>query len=125
MTRDQVKAGLRAYKHIGSMIESKRTFAAEAGDDEAAESYLREAERLGAVRQQIIAGLNRLDALQMDVVWRQYIKGEYWVYIARKHHYSERQIFRIGEAGLDALGSIMEEYPEAADFCRAQEKATL
>lgn len=125
MTRDQVKAGLRAYKHIGSMIDSKRMFAAEAGDDDAAESFLQEAERLNAVRRQIIAGLNRLDAMKMDVVWRQYIKGEYWVYIARKHHYSERQIFRIGEAGLDALAEIMEEYPEAADFCRSQEKAAL
>lgn len=125
MTREDVKAGLRAYKHIDGMIARKRAFAADAGTDEEGEAYLREAERLSAAASQIIAALNRLEPMQMNIVWQKYIRGEFWVYIGQKYHYSERQIIRIGEAGLESLAKIMEDYPEAAEFCRSRKRAAL
>lgn len=122
MTRECVKCGLRAYKHMDNMIESKRTFAQHAPSSAEGERYLRQAEQLSVAKGQIIEALNRLETMQMDVLWRKYIRGEYWVQIGMKHNYSERQIIRIGEIGLDCLAVIMEQYPEAARFCRSQEK---
>ena len=122
MTREEVKAGLRSWRRIDGIIEGRRTIAAETGPGDAAAWCLAEAEQLTAAKREMLDALNRLEPLQRDVIWRQYIRGEYWVRIAQKHHYSERQIFRVGEQGLDALGEILEEYPAAAEFCRERSK---
>ena len=118
MDRETVKQGLRAYSLIDGIISSKEQIALEFGNDEVGKLHHREIESLRTAKRQMINALNTLNDIQMDVVWRKYIRGEYWVRVGMRHHYSERQIIRIGEAGLDALAEIMEEYPEAADFCK-------
>lgn len=116
MDRKTVTAGLRAYKRIESDIKQKMLFAREAGEGG---EFEREAEELRKIKREIIRCLNELPQLERDCVWSHYIKGERWVWICRKHAYSERQIRNISARGLDRLGEAFSQRQKVARFCEA------
>lgn len=123
MNRGAVAEGLRRYRTIAGEIEFLRASAAEAAGTPEEKSYVQKAEELQAAKLQILRCLNDLPYLERDILWRHFIKGEYWVRIAQEHHYSERQARNIGAAALDDMGKLLDSCPEAAAFFRDFEGA--
>ncbi len=122
MTRAAVEEGLQGYRNIDKEIRLNTEMSQE--DRERAGLYEERDRELRAAKGQILDCLNELPYLQRDIIWRHYIKGEFWIRIAQDHHYSERQIRSHGAAALDAMGELLEKRQEAAGFFRRFEGPT-
>jgi DNA-directed RNA polymerase specialized sigma24 family protein len=116
MEREQVRAGLIAYKRIDAEIEWQQKILPEMPEDEQP-TCLEQAEKLKRVKKGILLALNGLPFLQRDSIWRHYVLGEQWEYVCRKHSYSERAIRTIANKGLDTLEQVFENNTEIREFC--------
>ena len=123
MTRAAVEEGLRWYRTIDKEITLAIEFSNE--DRDRCEEHRKRADELREAKSQILDCLNELPYMQRDIIWRHYIKGEFWLRIAQDHHYSERQMRSYGAAALDAIGELLEKRPCAASFFRRFESRTL
>ncbi|MCD7919472.1 MAG: hypothetical protein LUG45_05265 [Clostridiales bacterium] len=64
--------------------------------------------KLQRTRRLVEADLDGLPYVQKDAIRAHYLQGEKWERVRQKHHYSEKQIRNIANAGLQRLGAVME-----------------
>jgi hypothetical protein len=117
MDKAAMKAGLRAYKNMDDVIAYKRLFCEQLTDADDIAACQKQAREMQKAKEQIIGAINHLPPIEMDCIYRHYIKGEYWISVGMRHNYSDRQIRQIAYRALDDMVAEVELCQEAAAFC--------